>query len=128
MSFLSNRLTPWIDPRIFAVRVAQVESYLLRHGWKRRPSPRPQLLFFEGPQADDGEPILQPVPSAERGSDYVQRIVEVITNLALIEDRYAVEVLNEILQSVPGELSPSPVTPDGTNRAGASGLPEPKPA
>jgi hypothetical protein len=46
---------------------------------------------------DDGEPLVQMVPAAEQGSDYVQRVIEVVTNLAVIEDRYAVEVLNDII-------------------------------
>lgn len=113
MNYLSNRLAPWIDPRVLSVRVADLESYLLRNGWKPRPSPRPQMLWFEEPTDDGGKPIIQAVPSAERGSDYPQRVIEVITNLALLEDRYAVEVLNDVLQPSP----PADNGPDGSGKA-----------
>jgi len=113
--FLSNRLTPWIDPRVASVRVPQIQAYLLQRGWKAQPSPRSQVLLFVGPQADDGEPIVQAVPAPERGSDYTQRIVDVITNLALLEDRYAVEILSDILKSGQSEQSPAPVAPEVAN-------------
>ena len=89
---------PWIDPRVQAVRAADAQAYLRRHGWKPKPFPRPQVLLFEGPPADDGEPIAQVVPASEGGIDYLQCIINLITNLALLEDRYAVEVLNDMLR------------------------------
>ncbi|MCI0455506.1 MAG: hypothetical protein L0Z62_00835 [Gemmataceae bacterium] len=98
MTFLSNQLAPWVDPRVKFVKVAALKAYLLRQKWEEVASPRSQMLLFKGPVGDDGEPIIQAVPSAERGSDYTQRVIDLITNLAVIEDRYAVEVLNDILQ------------------------------
>jgi hypothetical protein len=41
------------------------------------------------------------VPANESGSDYRDGIVRVITNLAALEDRYAVDVLNDILRGQP---------------------------
>ena len=98
MSYLSNHLAPWIDPRVRSVRVAEVEAYLLRRGWKAAPSPRTQVRCFEGPPDSTDEPPVLAMPSAERGSDYVQRIIELLTDLALLEDRYAGDVLTDILQ------------------------------
>lgn len=128
MIFLTNHLAPWIDPRVRGVRVADVQAYLLRRGWKLRPSPRPQLLLFEGPPADDGEPLLQAVPSSESGSDFVQRIIDVITNLSVLEDRYAVEILNDMLMPARQVPAPAPVAPQGTNPSTSSNLTENKPA
>ncbi len=93
-----NDLSRWVGPRIRSVRVADVRSYLSRHGWKPKPYPRPELLFFEGPLADNGEPIVQVLPAEERFADYQQRLVELITALAVIEDRPAADVLSDILR------------------------------
>ncbi len=106
-------LSPWIDPRVEKVRAANARAYMLRHGWNQRPFPRPELLLFAGPLADDGEPIELAVPATEGPSDYVQRIIELITSLAVLEDRPAVTVLDEMLQ----ETSSSPVPlPNGVGR------------
>ncbi|HYT88291.1 MAG TPA: hypothetical protein VEL76_06195 [Gemmataceae bacterium] len=120
MTFLSNRLAPWIDPRVKLVKVPDVETYLRRRGWEPVASPRPQMLLFKGPTGDDGEPIVQALPAAEVGSDYTQRIIEVLTNLAVVEDRYAVEILNEILEA--GETGDN-----GVGRTVSPGVPEKQP-
>ena len=88
---------PWIDRRIEFVRAESAKNYLYRHGWKCTPFPQPQVLRFEGPLADSGNPIVRFVPVLEEADDYVQRIYELITSVAIIEDRTAVEVLNEML-------------------------------
>ena len=92
------KFTPWIDPRVEQVRVEDMRSYLLRRGWKPKPAPRPQILLFEEPSNGDDKPIVLLVPANTRGSDYYQRVIELITSLAIIEDRYAVDVLNDILR------------------------------
>jgi len=106
----------WVDPRIRSVRVADVENYLLGHNWKRKPYPRPELVF-EGPLADNGEPIIQVLPSSEDLASYQQRLLELITALAVIEDRPASAVLDDILhQSGNGADG----TGDGENQAGVA--------
>jgi hypothetical protein len=59
----------WIDPRIDRVTVSDAQTYLLKKGWKLQPFPGPELLVFQGPNDDDGEPILQVLPSSERLRD-----------------------------------------------------------
>jgi hypothetical protein len=103
----------WVDPRVTRVRAAGLESYLLAHGWKRVPHPRKQLMVFEGPLDDDGEPFILVAPSSERFRDFTSGIVRVIESLYVIEDRHAVEILNDILKE---SLPPAPpVAPDGVN-------------
>lgn len=128
MIFLSSHLAPWIDPRVRSVRVVDVQIYLLRRGWKPRPSSRPQMLLFEGPPADDGEPLLQAVPATESGSDYVQRIIDVITNLSVLEDRYAVDILNDVLMAARQVPAPAPISPESSSPSAGSNLSENKPA
>lgn len=89
---------PWVDPRVQTVRVPAIRNYMARKGWNLLPSTRPQILVFEGPLDDDGQPIRQMVPALEQGNDYAPCVADLITNLARLEDRYAVEVLNDILR------------------------------
>jgi hypothetical protein len=90
-------LNPWIDPRVHQVRPVQVEAYMIRHGWRSVPFPRPEVRLYEGPTADDGRPMTQLVPVATQVDDYGKRVIDLITNLAVIEQRRAVEVLEELL-------------------------------
>jgi hypothetical protein len=95
-----NNMYRWVDPRVNDVRVADMRAYMARRGWNEKPSPRPTALVFEAPfRDDDGQPIIQVLPNSERFADYRQRLIELITSLAVIEDRLAVEVLNDILQA-----------------------------
>ena len=87
----------WVDPRVEQVRVSDVESYMLRHGWKRRPYPRPELLVFGGVPDDDGKEIIQVIPSSERMRDYRLRVVQLINALSVFEDRPPVAILNDLL-------------------------------
>ena len=56
----------WVDPRVEQVRVADVQSYMLRKGWQQRPYPCAELLVFGGILDDDGKEIIQIIPSSER--------------------------------------------------------------
>jgi len=98
-----NNMDKWVDPRVKWVKAANIHAYLLARGWKLKSSPRPQVMLFEEPPGNGGKPILQTVPVSEGGSDYLDGIVRVITTLAALEDRYAVDVLNDILQQPPAE-------------------------
>jgi hypothetical protein len=93
---------PWIDPRVTQVRSAAAQAYLVQRGWKPGPPAQQNLLPFERPADGDPGPMVL-VPTLEQGRDYPQRIVELITDLALAEGRYAVDVLNDILRQTPAE-------------------------
>lgn len=99
-------LSGWIDPRVEQVRAADAESYLLSHGWKRVPYPRPQLLVFGGVLDDDGQEIVLTLPASENMRDYRLGVVRLISALSVFEDRPAVAVLNDILAQ---NAAPSPV-------------------
>lgn len=101
----------WIDPRVSQVTVAQVRAYLTAHGWRLRAPTRPQLLVFEGPLSDEGDPLVLILPSSEMMDDYRMRVEDLVGALGIIENRTAVEILNEILQPKPlnGVLPREPV-------------------
>ena len=105
----------WVDPRVANVRLAALESYLLKHGWKRVPHPRRQLMVFEGPlDDDDGEPFLITFPSSESFKDFRADVIQAITALSVLEDRHPVEILNDMLKENPQPI-PRSATQDGAN-------------
>src|SRR4051812_46828694 len=91
----------WVDPRMKTVKLADIRAYLARTGWRMQPYPRPETLVFAGPPANDGEPILVVLPSSDQATDYPLRLLEVVTTLADLEDRPAVEVLSDVLAGTP---------------------------
>jgi hypothetical protein len=96
---------PWIDPRVAQVKPADAQAYLLRHGWKMLSEHGP-MLPFEGPPGGK-EGVTVAVPLKEQASDYTQRVIELITDLADIEGRYAVDVLNDVLRQAAAEPVPA---------------------
>lgn len=100
----------WVDPRIDRVTVSNLRTYLLNRDWRLQPFPGPELLVFEGPNDDDGVPILQVLPSSERLRDYRMRVEGLIGALSVIEDRPAVDILADILAGTPanGAAQPHP--------------------
>jgi hypothetical protein len=106
---------PWIDPRVVQVRSAAAAAYLRAHGWKVLPTEQPNLLPFQAMSGGDDSPTVH-VPLLEQGRDYPQRIIEMITDLARAEGRYAVDVLNDLLQQATVEAE-SANGPDRSGRA-----------
>jgi hypothetical protein len=104
---------PWIDPRVVQVRSAAAQAYLRAHGWTLLPAEQPNLLPFRGASGGDGSPTVH-VPLLEQARDYPQRIIELVTDLALAEGRYAVDVLNDILRHATAEAESG----NGPNRSG----------
>lgn len=100
----------WVDPRIKQLTAEKVRAYMLCHGWQSQPFPGPELLVFGGLQDDDGEPIVQIVPSSERMSDFRVRTEELIGALSVIEDRPAVEILVEMLNQPSSDGLTAPTT------------------
>lgn len=99
---------PWIDPRVLQVRSADARSYLFRRGWKLVSAESEPMLDFEGPP-NRSAPTVVSLPTKEQARDYPQRIIELLTDLAVAEERYAGEVLNEILQ----QANAAPVSANG---------------
>lgn len=91
-------LSRWLDPRLGSLRVADVQAYLERRGWKPVPPDRPRTLVFqEPPTAEEGEPLYQFVPDSEGHPEYARQMVDLITHLAYFEDRHPVQILDEIV-------------------------------
>jgi hypothetical protein len=104
----------WIDPRLNSVRVADIENYLLRNGWTRVDPDRPLTLVFREP-GDAGDPLYQFVPAVEDVPDYRSRLFDLVSALAVIEGRFAAEVIDDILARRPPPANgPSRAASEGT--------------
>jgi hypothetical protein len=110
---------PWIDPRIVHLDPAQARAYLARRGWKSLgPAANPILEMFEGPGEGDDTPSVL-VPRENDEGPMLQRMIELVGEVAHFEDRFAVDVLNEMLQPAAG----SPVNGPAVQQAEKSGVP-----
>jgi hypothetical protein len=98
---------PWIDPRIIQVRPEAVRAYLLAKGWEYLGPAKyaPYMLMFDTPQPRGDKPnVLLPL-HWDDGSD-LQRLIDLVAEVALYEDRWAVDVLADMLRQ-PVDPAPS---------------------
>lgn len=100
----------WMDPRLRQVRVANIVAYLRSKGWKPMPPDSPHEFVFQEPDLAPDGPLYQWVPVTEQRRDYLARIYELLAALGEIEDRYAGDVLTDILRQSPESM---PVTGPG---------------
>lgn len=88
----------WLDPRLFGVRAAQVADYLREKGWQQVPPDRPGMLVFQEPLIAGQGPLYQFVPVDEKEISYPAQVYQLVAGLAEIEDRFAGDVLTDILR------------------------------
>jgi len=93
------------------VTADNIQQYLTKNGWVLAPFKRPELLVFEGPMTDEGEPILQILPRSEKASDFDLRAQELISALGVIENRPGEDVLRDIKKARLPDEQPQIVTP-----------------
>ncbi len=90
---------PWVDPRVLDVRPADAEAYLRDRGWQEAESAVPHAKRFLSPAGGaEREAVL--VPDAVDDGPLLNLLVECVGKVAAWEQRYAGDVLNELL-SVP---------------------------
>ncbi len=110
----------WVDPRLCSVRVAQLRAYLRSKGWKEVPTDRPGFFVFEEPASDGEERLYQFVPESEGWEGYPAQVYDLIAGVAEFEDRYAGDVLSDILhEQANGEANGIQRVP--AQRAGSGG-------
>ena len=80
------------------VPLQSVTEWLTRNGWSVIPDNRGGLLC-KGPSDDDGKPITCTLPEDESFRDYELRLEDLIATVAIIEERPAVEIVNEMTVS-----------------------------
>lgn len=110
---------PWIDPRIVQLGPMEARAYLARRGWNSLgPASNPILEMFEGPgEGDDTPTVLVPL-NTDQGP-MLQRMIDLVSELARLEDRCAVDVLNDMLQP----SGDAPVNGSAVQQPEKSGVP-----
>jgi hypothetical protein len=89
---------PWVDPRVLELKPADAQGYLANHGWKAMAPYSVNLTAYSRPgEAADG-PVVY-VLTRQDALEYPQRMIELVAALAFAEDRWAVDVLSDILQA-----------------------------
>lgn len=76
------------------IKPQQVRAYALAKGWQRVPTKRAEIALFNNPSGELDQLI---VPMEESFQDYARRLEEVIENLAHVESRPSIAVLNDLL-------------------------------
>ena len=71
-----TELGRWVDPRVEKVRLADLRTYLLAHGWKLKPFPQPHVLVFEEPVEGGEEPVVQVLPVSEQARDFRRSVID----------------------------------------------------
>jgi hypothetical protein len=88
----------WLDPRLPLVRVDDLRAYLDRKGWKPVTADRPHVFVYEEPSVGEEGPFYQFVPDSEQRRDYTARVYELLAAVALVEGRWAGDVLTDVLR------------------------------
>lgn len=85
------------DPVLGGVDLRDVTAYLANAGWVRRADfPRPELVVFDGPPDDNGDPIPAVLPAADRTLDFRLRLSDLLHALSVIEGRPARDIALEM--------------------------------
>jgi hypothetical protein len=104
---------PWVDPRVLQLKATDAEAYLANHGWKpMTPYSTNVTAYSRSGDAADG-PIVY-VPTRYEAIEYPQRMIELVAALAFAEDRWAVDVLSDILQA---KNAPTPINGTAAQQA-----------
>ncbi len=103
-----------------SVTAERITDYLLSKGWRLVPFKRDQLLVFEGPEDDSGEPIIEILPRSEDALDFAARAHDLIAALSVIEERPAGQILDDIVRRIrPRAVGPEDrvpkASPSGAN-------------
>jgi hypothetical protein len=110
---MMNYYAPWVDPRVKLVRKEHLMAYLRSHGWQDEGIVRTHFVLFRHPIKK--APVQ--VPGPEESDDDGLLIFEAVTELARIEDRYAGDVLTDLLSQPVGPSThvgpPSVASKDG---------------
>jgi hypothetical protein len=104
---MMNLYYPWIDPRVNQIRFEHLTKYLKKQGWSEESCEEDHFCSFRHPTKKS----VVLVPTAEPMDDDLQCIVDAVTQIAKIEDRFAGDVLNDLLLPATAPTS-SKKTPD----------------
>ena len=91
---------PWIDPRVEFVRPEDAQSYLVKKGWIYRSRSIQGMLIYHPPtpaMTHSGLNMTAIVPEVVAEGAPMERLIEMVATIASYENRYAGDVLNDLL-------------------------------
>ena len=92
-----------VHPLFHEIRVNDVRDYLIDRGWVVKPFNQSEVIVFEGPLDDEGNPIVQLVPASRDMRGFFLRMQELLQSLSIIEERPAEQILHDIVTQCTGE-------------------------
>lgn len=97
---------PWVDPRVLQVRPEQVQAYLSLRGWKELgPASDPHLLRYKRADGNENAPTLFLPRKVDEGPG-LQWLIELVEELARFEERWATEVVEDVLRQTNADRQP----------------------
>ncbi len=87
---------PWVDPRVLTLSPSKVRAYLERHGWQEADSAIPGTQRFLSPLQDQNR-LAVLVPATTDDDALVNLLVECVGKVAGWEERYAGDLLDDLL-------------------------------
>ncbi|NQT17887.1 MAG: hypothetical protein HQ582_34360 [Planctomycetes bacterium] len=79
------------------IHLQDVVSYLTKRGWKMERDEERDQIWFQGPEDDAGNPILQYLPASEEYADYPLRVEDLVAALVVIEERRAIDIVSDVV-------------------------------
>ena len=108
---MNFQFNPWIDPRVEKLRMAQIESYLRRHGWKESNLKATPMRAFRDAQLNG---VFLPDVDDE---EFLRYAIDAVACLARAEDRYAGDVLTDLLSQPVAEVETKPKAPATSDKS-----------
>lgn len=78
------------------LRLEDLHAYVEENGWKDLKYPGDRLLVFEGPESDDGRPILLSLPAKRGFRDTDDRLLDAVHLLAAVEQTTPYDIVQKI--------------------------------
>src|SRR5471030_2123203 len=88
---MNFQFNPWIDPRVEKLRIAQIERYLRRNGWKESNLKATPMRAFRDSQLNG---VFLPGVDDDA---FLRYAIDAVEGLARAENRFAGDVLTDLL-------------------------------
>ena len=100
---MNFKFDPWIDPRVEQLRMVQIENYLQRRGWAK--STLREITPMRAFRDAEGQGVFLPGVDDD---EFLRFAIDAVACLARAENRYAGDVLTELLSQSTADASAKP--------------------
>ena len=114
---MNFQFNPWVDPRVEKVLMFHLETYLRRKGWKEGKSKVSPMRAFRDSQQNG---VF--LPGVE-DDEFLRYAIDAVTELARAEDRYAGDVLTDLLSQSTSDVAAKTTTPAVADKGNAMAQP-----